>query len=206
VDSWKSMSPSKGFGLCLLLAMCVAHAPARAGWQAAETVVTYDVAGRSGAELYASIGDKGPEIAGVRSLAHTTFTLTWTRKYQPQDDGSCMLVSARPRLTIIYTLPRPAGELPPRTRKSWDDFIAGVKAHERVHGDIITDMVKEIERVSVGMSVSGDPACKKIRAALTSRLAEISQSQRRKSREFDQVEMADGGNMHQLILTLVNGP
>jgi predicted secreted Zn-dependent protease len=117
-----------------------------------------------------------------------------------------MLVSARPRLTIIYTLPRPAGELPPRTRKSWDDFIAGVKAHERVHGDIITDMVKEIERVSVGMSVSGDPACKKIRAALTSRLAEISQSQRRKSREFDQVEMADGGNMHQLILTLVNGP
>ncbi len=67
-------------------------------------------------------------------------------------------------------------------------------------------MVKEIERISVGLSVGDDPDCRRIRAELTARLAELSKAQRQKSRDFDVVEMADGGNMHQLILGLVNGP
>ena len=81
-----------------------------------------------------------------------------------------------------------------------------MRAHERVHGDIITDMVEEIERVSVGLSVAADPECRKIRTELTARLAELSRAQRQKSRDFDAVEMVDGGNMHRLILGLVNGP
>lgn len=66
-------------------------------------------------------------------------------------------------------------------------------------------MVHEIERVSVGLAVENDPNCKKIRQELTRRLAAISQEQRRKSRDFDRVELGDGGNIHQLILRLVNG-
>lgn len=70
---------------------------------------------------------------------------------------------------------------------------------------MIKAMVREIEQVSVGLTAENDPNCRKIRADLQTRLAAISQEQRRKSREFDQVELGNGGNIHQLILRLVNG-
>ncbi|NEK55338.1 DUF922 domain-containing protein, partial [Rhizobium leguminosarum] len=41
---------------------------------------------------------------------------------------------------------------------------------------------------------------------LTRRLGEISQRQRQRGRDFDKIEMGDGGNIQQLILKLVNGP
>ncbi|MCZ4094535.1 DUF922 domain-containing Zn-dependent protease [Sinorhizobium psoraleae] len=189
-----------------LLAACVAASPAvaYAEWQAVEKVRTYTIAGETGAELYASIGERGPKVGLVRAIAHTDFKLTWTRKYEPQGNA-CVLSSARPKLTITYMLPEPASTLPSGARESWETFIAGVHKHERVHGDFIKDMVRQIEGVSVGLTVPDDPACRKIRTELTKRLGELSLAQRQRSRDFDRVEMSDGGNVHQLILKLVNG-
>lgn len=180
-------------------------AVARADWQAIEKTETYSITGTSGAELYASIGERGPKVGGmVRAIAHTNFKLTWSRKYEPQGDA-CSLVSARPKLIITYTLPKPAKPLPSATQRNWETFITGVRKHELVHGDIIKRMVKEIEAVSVGLSVPNDPDCRKIRTELTKRLSELSQAQRQRSRDFDKVELSNGGNIHQLILALVNG-
>ena len=174
-------------------------------WKAVEQEKLYSVRGTTGAELYASIGERGPEVGGLmRTIAHTTFKLTWRRDYQPRD-GGCVLASARPKLIITYTLPRPASKLSGTVKANWDMFISGVRDHEKVHGDMIKAMVREIEQVSVGLSADNDPGCKKIREDLQRRLAAISQEQRRKSRDFDQVELGNGGNIHQLILRLVNG-
>jgi predicted secreted Zn-dependent protease len=176
-----------------------------AEWKAVEREAPYTIQGTTGPELYASIGERGPEVAGLmRTIAHTTFKLTWTRDYQPRN-GGCVLASARPKLVITYTLPKPASRLKGTVRSNWDSFIAGVRDHERVHGEMIKEMVREIERISVGLTVENDPNCKKIRHELTRRLAAISQEQRSKSRDFDRVELGDGGNIHQLILRLVNG-
>ncbi|MEK1891678.1 MAG: DUF922 domain-containing Zn-dependent protease [Phyllobacterium sp.] len=193
--------------LALVIA-CLASLPAtaHAAWQAVEQVETYAITGRSGAELYDSIGARGPEVGGkVRTIAHTNFKLTWRRKYENQGTA-CTLVSAQPKLIITYTLPKPAEQLPPPVRASWETFIGGLKAHERVHGDTIKDLVRAIEAATVGLSVPDDPKCQKIRAEMTKRLSELSQAQRQKSRDFDKDELSDGGNVHQLILKLVNGP
>lgn len=191
------------------LAACVASLPvvAHAEWQAVEKIEAYAISGKTGPELYASIGERGPKVGslGVRTIAHTNFTLTWSRKYEPQPDGACTLVSARPNLTVTYMLPRPSQKLPPAIRTNWEAFYSGVQAHERVHGDMIKDMVREIETLSVGFSVPDDRDCGKVRTELTKRLAEISLAQRARSRDFDRVELSDGGNVHQLILALVNG-
>ena len=190
-----------------LLAACfIASAiPARAEWQAVEKVETYAISGTTGPELYASIGERGPKVGGgVRAIAHTDFKLTWQRNYQPQGDA-CTLVSARPRLIITYKLPKPSGKLPTAIQKNWDAFAAGVHRHEQVHGDHIKDMVKAIEAASVGLTVPNDPGCARIRTELTKRLSELSLAQRQRSRDFDRLELSDGGNVHQLILDLVNG-
>ena len=191
--------------LTLLLA-CIGLLPAvgKAEWQAVENVQTYPVAGKTGVELYASIGERGPKAGSGRAIAFTNFKLTWTRKYEPQG-SACVLKVARPKLIITYRLPKPAQRLPAPVQKRWDMFIEGVRQHERVHGDQIKDMVKKIQAVSVGLTAADDPKCQKIRADLTARLGELSRAQRQQSRDFDRAELSNGGNVHQLILALVNG-
>lgn len=174
-------------------------------WQPVEKVENYSVTGRSGPELYQSIGARGPKLAiGVRSIAHTSFALTWSRKYENRGDA-CVLASARPKLIITYVLPKAAHALPAPVQKNWDGFVAGVKEHERVHGDFIVDMVRQIEAATVGLTVPGDPKCRKIREEMTKRLGALSSEQRRRSRDFDRDELNPGGNVHTLILQLVNG-
>jgi predicted secreted Zn-dependent protease len=174
-------------------------------WKAVEREAPYLVQGTTGPELYASIGERGPKIGGlVGAIAHTTFKLTWRRDYQPRD-GGCLLASARPKLVITYTLPKPAAKLMGSARTQWQAFITGVRDHEKVHGAMIEDMTREIERASVGLRVENDPGCRTIREELTRRLAAISGEQRRKSREFDRTELGDGGKIQQLVLGLVNG-
>ncbi|KPH08830.1 DUF922 domain-containing protein [Rhizobium acidisoli] len=193
--------------LSYVLAAIFALSPAaaRAEWQAVEEVRPYSISGKTGAELYESIGARGPEVGEGRVIAHTTFKLTWTRKYEAQG-AACVITTNRPKLIITYTLPKPSTALPPAVQTSWESFITGVQAHERVHGATIKEMVREIETMSIGLTVADDPDCKKIRIELTRRLGEISAKQRQRGRDFDKIEMGGGGNIQQLILKLVNGP
>jgi predicted secreted Zn-dependent protease len=191
---------------CLLAALFAAlPVAAHAQWKPVERVEPYAISGRTGPDLYASIGERGPKAGIGRAIAVTNFKLTWQRDYQPQPDGACTLVSARPKLIISYHLPKPSEKLPEPVATNWKVFAEGVRKHEAVHGEMIVAMVKEIEAFTVGLSVPDDPACKKIRARMTERLSQISQAQRQKSRDFDRVEMSEGGNIHQLILAFVNG-
>ncbi|WOC15636.1 DUF922 domain-containing Zn-dependent protease [Pseudochrobactrum sp. MP213Fo] len=177
---------------------------ALADWQAIEKVETYAISGQTGRELYASIGQKGPKIGkNIRTIAHTNYTLTWSRKYKT-NDGNCTLVAAKPKLTITYTLPKPAQKLPADTAASWETFFAGIEKHEHIHGDFIKDMVRKIEAATVGLSVKADPKCTRFKTELNTILSELFQEQRQRGRDFDRSDMAQGGNIHQLILALVN--
>jgi predicted secreted Zn-dependent protease len=178
--------------------------PAQAEWKPVERIETYAVSGKTGPELYAAIGRKGPKLGISRAIAVTNFKLTWRRDYQPRG-GTCTLASAVPKLIITYTLPEPSVRLPEAMQHRWKVFRDGVAAHERVHGDFIKEMVRDIEAQTVGLSVPNDPGCRKIREEMTRRLSALSQRQRLLSREFDIKELGDGGNVHQLVLGLVNG-
>lgn len=191
----------------LLAALLLGLSPAAAqdAWQPVEKVEPYAISGMTPPELYASMGERGPEIGkGRRVIAHTNFRLTWQRDYQRRGNA-CVIASAKPKLIITYTLPKPANKLSAATRVRWEPFIAGIAAHEKVHGEYIIDMVRQIVAYSVGLTMEDDPNCKKIRTVLTQRLSELSQEQRQKGRDFDLVEMGNGGNIQQLVLRLLNG-
>ncbi|HSX76204.1 MAG TPA: DUF922 domain-containing protein [Shinella sp.] len=190
-------------GALLLAALLFAASASAQDWQAVERVEPYDVTGSTGLDIYRSIGARGPKLGVARVIAHTGFKLTWTRKYERQGNA-CTITVNRPKLIITYTLPRLKTKLSGALKGRWDTFIAGVTAHEKVHGDFIRDMVREIEAASVGMTVENDPNCRKIRPQLQAKLGELSDAQRARSRAFDAVELTDGGNVHQLILQLVD--
>ncbi|MBB3945839.1 putative secreted Zn-dependent protease [Rhizobium skierniewicense] len=187
------------------LVLLAASAQAQTDWRPSEQIKTYTVSGNTGFALYESIGERGPQ-AGVQAVAHTTFKLTWRRDYRPQPDGACVLATARPNLTIIYTWPKAPAKLAPEVAASWQRFISGVEKHERVHGAHILEMVKKIEAFSVGLRAENDPKCQRVRDVLQQRLGELSNEQRQRGRDFDKDELSNGGAVHQLILALVNGP
>src|SRR5690606_31850377 len=175
-------------------------------WQPVEQVKTYAISGTTGIGLYQSIGARGPAAGVGQAIALTSFKLTWTRDYRPQPDGACVLAVAKPKLVITYTLPKAPKGLDAGTSAAWQRFITGVKAHERVHGEQITDMVRGIAGFSHGLRAEADPKCTKVRKALQARLKEFSDERVRQSTEFDRVELAEGGAVHRLILELVNTP
>jgi predicted secreted Zn-dependent protease len=189
--------------LALIAGLLVAGQAVAQDWQAVERVEPYSVQGTTGMEIYQAIGERGPKLGVARVIAHTGFKLTWTRRYERQGN-TCVITVNRPNLVITYTLPTLKTKLSEPLKSRWQTFIEGVTAHEKIHGDFIRDMVKEIEAMSVGMTVENDPDCKKIRPQLQARLGELSQAQRARSRDFDKVEMSEGGNVHQLILQLVD--
>lgn len=193
------------FAALVLTAGALAPLPARA-WEPVEQVSTYPVSGKTGPELYKSIGENGPVISGNRrTIAHTTFKLTWRRDYQERADGSCVIAANVPKLIITYTLPRPRGQLPASVAADWKRFYDGLAAHEKVHGRYIIEMVQKIQDVSVGLSAPADPGCHKVRAELQTHLKRLSDEQRQRGRDFDRVEMGDGGAVQQLVLGLLTG-
>ncbi|WP_434722176.1 DUF922 domain-containing Zn-dependent protease [Mesorhizobium sp. RIZ17] len=192
----------------LLLAALLLSTPARADWKPIEKIDTYAVSGESAEQLYLSIGEKGPVVGTAgnarRVIAHTFFKLTWQRDYQPQG-GACVLKTARPKLIITYTLPKPAGKLGSALQTRWDTFAAGLIAHEKVHGTGIVDMVDKIVAFSTGLTAQNDPGCKKVRAELTAYLDQLSKAQRQDSRDFDKLEFGRDGNMLKLIAAFLGG-
>lgn len=190
--------------LFFLLATLAAPACAQEAWKAVEETKFYAISGQSGPALYDSIGQHGPKASIGRTIAVTDFKLTWRRQYV-EEDGACILRAARPRLVLTYRLPKPSEKLPPAIRANWQRFADGVRAHEKVHGDIIIDMVRAIEAETVGLRAENDPGCRKIKPLMNERLARLSLAQRERSRDFDRMEMQNGGAVHRLILALVNG-
>ena len=180
------------------------QARAEDDWKAVEEIKPYAVTGRTGPELYQSIGQKGPRIGVARVIAHTTYVLTWDRKFDTSNNG-CTIVSAKPKLKITYTLPKPSQKLPSPVKENWDRFYDGIYKHELVHGDTAKDMTREIVRTTVGLSIPNDPKCQKMRRELINRITALVNIQRQQGRDFDRVEMGSGGNVQQLVLALVNG-
>jgi predicted secreted Zn-dependent protease len=193
--------------LAALATLALLPAPALArDWQPSERIETYAVTGATGIDLYRSIGDRAPSAGVGQAIAFTDFELLWSRDYRPQPDGSCILASARPSLTIIYRWPVAPSGLAPDVAASWARFIAGVEKHERVHGDHVIEMTEKIQAFSTGLSAPADADCNKVRAKLQEFLAGMAAERLARARAFDRDEMGNGGNVHQLILALVNGP
>lgn len=195
----------------LALALTLAAAPLAAeepnGWTPVVKIERYAISGQSELDLYKSIGEKGPMVyrGKVRAIAYTDFKLTWTRRYENDASGGCVIAENRPNVTIIYRFPKPAGRLSPAVKANWDRFEAGIETHERQHGQFIVSMVSRMVAETVGLSAANDPSCKKVRAELTRRLGAAFKEKSGKDAAFDNVEMGDGGTVRRLVMGFVYG-
>ena len=147
----------------LVVSLVAAFPAAGQEWQATEKVAHYPVNGTTPMALYQSVGERGPKLSLGRVIAHTTFKLTWQRDYQ-QQGAACVLASAKPKLIVTYTLPKPTQKLPSDVAAKWAAFYEGIVAHEKLHGEFMRDLTQQIQDVSIGLRDENDPGCKKVRA------------------------------------------
>lgn len=190
----------------LLLALPPLTPAAHADIRAKKVEKTYAISGTTGAALYQSIGANGPRIrsGAASAIAQTDFDLKWGRDYR-RDGTDCVLAAARPFLTITYTFPKPAENLAPDVAARWRSFIAGIRAHETVHGKYITAMAQDIFDTTVGFRQPNDPSCKKIRNGIQAPLKAAFARYKARTRAFEEAEMGAGGHVRRLILGLING-
>lgn len=171
-------------------------------WTATVETVHYAIEGDTGLALYRSIGESGPTVGVKRAIARTDWELLWHRDYVRQG-SACRLTGVRPFLTITYTLPRPRAPLDGPLAARWRTFIDGIVVHEKVHGELIRELTDAIFAETAELVVPDDPGCEKTRAQVQRRAVAAHARYKAANRRFEAAEMAQGGNVHRLILGLV---
>jgi predicted secreted Zn-dependent protease len=187
----------------VLFGACVAVAgEAAAGVKVSEKTRSYEVAGKTGAALLAAMDRRGPKHGFLtRAIAQTRYSVSWTIEWG-ETSTACRVKSIDGELDIIYTYPEVQG-LPLALDRRWDRFLAGVKKHEKMHGDMARQMAKAVEKSVAKLSVGNDPGCRKARAEVKRRMTAIYADYEARQIKFDAREHRDGGKVEGLIEGLV---
>jgi predicted secreted Zn-dependent protease len=93
--------------------------------------ITYDIEGRTGSELRASLNQRGPEDESGRHDAYTKWFVRWFYDYE-RAERQCSLKNVRATIEVKYTLPRWPDENP-EVGPRWQAYLAALRAHEKGH-------------------------------------------------------------------------
>ncbi|KAA3450918.1 hypothetical protein C7I87_09305 [Mesorhizobium sp. SARCC-RB16n] len=186
--------------LTMLAAACVLSwvSAASAGTKLVVHVRSYDVAGKTGADLIEAMDRQGPKHGYMtRAIAETGYTVHWDLDISHQD-GTCHLRQANGTLDLTYTFPR----LSPTSqglRKRWDRFMAGVRKHEHTHGRIAKGMMRATETALAGLERPDNWFCTGTHLEARRRINTIYAEYEAKQNAFDAREHRRGGHVEHLV-------
>jgi predicted secreted Zn-dependent protease len=187
----------------LVFGACIAAAgQAIAGVKVSERTRNYEVAGQTGATLLAAMDRRGPKHGFLtRAIAQTRYSVSWTIEWG-ETRTYCRVKSIDGELDITYTYPN-AHKLPPGLERRWARFLAGVRKHERTHGDMARQMTRAVEKSVTKLTITNDPGCRKARAEVKGRMTAIYADYEARQIKFDAREHREGGPVEGLIEKLV---
>ena len=187
----------------VLFGACVAVAgEAAAGVKVSEKTRSYEIAGKTGASLLAAMDRRGPKHGFLtRAIAQTRYSVSWTIEWG-ETRTACRVKKIDGELDIIYTYPS-TGSLPTALDRRWKRFLAGVRKHEKAHGDMARQMARTVEKSIARLSVDNDRGCRRARAEGKRRMAAIYADYEARQIKFDTREHGDGGRVEGLIEALV---
>ncbi|MDX8524625.1 DUF922 domain-containing protein [Mesorhizobium sp. MSK_1335] len=176
---------------------------ASAGTKLTVHVRTYDVAGRTGAELIEAMDGLGPRHGhATRAIAETGYTVHWQLDVK-RDNGICRLRQADGTIDLTYTFPRRTSPSSPALSRRWDRFMAGVRQHEHTHGRIAKQMMRATETALAGLELQDNWFCTGLRWDARRRIDTIYADYEAKQNAFDVSEHRDGGHVEHLVMALI---
>ena len=172
---------------------------ASAGIKLTVHVRTYDVAGKTGAELIDSMDGLGPRHGhATRAIAETGYTVHWDLDVK-RDNGICRLREATGKIDLTYTFPRRTSPSGRALNRRWDRFMAGVRQHEHTHGRIAKQMMRATGTALAGLERPDNWFCTGLRWDARRRIDTIYAEYEAKQNAFDAREHRAGGHVDHLV-------
>jgi predicted secreted Zn-dependent protease len=160
---------------------------------------TYSITGKTGEALLAAMDRRGPKHGLLtRAIAQTKYSVDWTIEWS-KNDGVCKVANAEAKLRITYTYPKVDGAVSKALTRQWKRFMGGVRKHEEMHGAIAREMVTKAQRAVAGLSLRGDPTCRKSRMEVKRRVNALYAQYEKKQITFDAREHKEGGHVDGLV-------
>ena len=184
----------------LAMAGVLSCAPiASAGTTVTVHVRTYDVVGKTGAELIQSMDGLGPKHGfTTRAIAETGYTVHWDLDVA-RADGVCRLRGAEGKIDLTYTFPNRTSLVSPALSRRWDRFMAGVRQHEHTHGRIAMRMMRATETALAGLQRPDNWFCTGVHRDAKRRIDAIYAEYEAKQNAFDAREHRAGGHVEHLV-------
>lgn len=184
------------------LVACLGCGAAAAAPKVTVKTTSFDIAGRTGADLLRELDKRGPKHGFLtRAIAQTRYQLNSGAEFK-YARGVCSVVRPAVRLDITYIYPRLTGSVPSSLRKRWNAFMAGVKKHEETHGRIARQMAVEAEQALSRLKARDDSGCTRIRSAMKRTVDGIVDKYEMRQRQFDEAEHRDNGPVARLVSRL----
>ncbi|TPK90908.1 MULTISPECIES: DUF922 domain-containing protein [unclassified Mesorhizobium] len=176
---------------------------ASAGTRLTVHMRSYDVAGRTGAELIEAMDGLGPRHGhATRAIAETGYAVHWKLDVT-RDNGICRLRRADGTIDLTYTFPRRTTPSGPVLRKRWERFMAGVRQHEHTHGRIAKQMMRATDTALAGLKRQDNWFCTGLRRDARRRIDTIYADYEARQNAFDAREHRDGGRVEKLVNALM---
>lgn len=190
--------------LAILAAACVLSCgAASADIKLTVHVRSYDVAGRTGAELVEAMDGLGPRHGhATRAIAETGYTVHWKLDVT-RDNGICRLRQANGTIDLTYTFPRRISPSGPALSKRWERFMAGVRQHEHTHGRIAKQMMRATDTALARLERPDNWFCTGLRWDARRRIDAIYADYEARQNAFDAREHRDGGHVDRLVHALI---
>lgn len=173
--------------------------PALAGTKLTVHVRTYDISGKTGADLVDAMDGLGPRHGfTTRAIAETGYAVHWDFDIA-NAGGTCVLRKATGRIDLTYTFPRRISPADRALTRRWDRFMAGVRQHEHTHGRIAMRMMRATETALAGLKRPANWFCAGLRQEAKRRIDAIYVEYEAKQNAFDVQEHRSGGHVEHLV-------
>lgn len=189
--------------LWLAAAMGVAAAaPASAAAKVAVKTEYYQISGKTGRALLDQMDRKGPKHGFMtRAIAQTRYSMKSGADWR-HSKGVCRASNVSVKLAITYIYPRPADAVSADLKQRWSRFMAGVVAHEKMHGRIAHQMADAATRAVAGMALRDRRNCMTAQRQMKRKINAIVAHYEKRQEKFDDDEHRDGGRIDGLVRSL----
>ncbi|NGO54359.1 DUF922 domain-containing protein [Mesorhizobium camelthorni] len=180
---------------------CLAASPALCGVKTTIRTETYSIAGNTGEALLDSMDRNGPRHGLLaRAMAQTRYKVGWDVDWL-RSGSKCRLKSADATLSIVYRYPELTRPAPRKLERRWKAFLAGVRKHEEMHGQLARQMVLAAHN-SVSRLARKDDLCIRSQRQFDRIIDAVYAKYEARQAQFDDVEHGEGGNVDRLLFML----
>ena len=152
-----------------------------------ERVTHYNVSGKTGERLWKSINRRGPKVRRTHAVATTNRKLKLRRVKTGIRGSKCVIKNVDMHVSLTYRYPKWVHRRSAKAsaRRTWDKFYKQLIRHEKAHGKIEKDFVKNVHRAFLKARGSKSKNCRDLKRKISRKIERLQKRANRAHRRLD---------------------